>query len=296
MPQRTRRSYRWVAYGPTELFRQAIDMHDQGECAEAVRLYDQVEAEFPESGYAVPAMYNAALCLKEMGRNEAASRYFSWVAGHATDTSDGLQALISLAELDMVRAKWESAASRFRALVAEKRLSAEERVEARYQLGKALHMQGSHAEAAETLETVLKLFRHHLSASDAAYARVLLAESYRDLALTKHEDVSVLARLRLLERAQAAYLTVMSTAPAGLMGLAERRLKTMHAEFAATQDARVALVDPSSLPMSDQDATRPWVIKLRQASRVAVARIKERRVRASSRETDSAVAVARRRP
>src|SRR5262249_4712640 len=84
------------AFDAATLFEQAGADLNQQRFAEAVAGYDRVVKDFPDSRYAVPALYNAGLALEGLKDYQGAiARYRALVDQHG-DTRDALDALFRL--------------------------------------------------------------------------------------------------------------------------------------------------------------------------------------------------------
>ncbi|HVZ32369.1 MAG TPA: tetratricopeptide repeat protein, partial [Polyangiaceae bacterium] len=70
-------SYSFESYDAEDLFRRANAELDAGHCPQAVALYDQLVREFAGGRFHSPALYNAGLCLAQVGDNEAALAHFT---------------------------------------------------------------------------------------------------------------------------------------------------------------------------------------------------------------------------
>lgn len=98
------------AYDASQLFERGNAALQRGECREAVtRYYDRLVREFPSSRFVAPALYNAGLCLHELGALSDAVPYYEGVLERAPQTRDGRHATLQLAQALLGLERWEAA-------------------------------------------------------------------------------------------------------------------------------------------------------------------------------------------
>lgn len=153
-----------VAYDARALFDDGNAALVAGEHARALRLYDQLLADFPDSKLAVPALYNAGLALEGAEEfDRAIARYRELVRRQPTgrDSIDAhIRAAAVLAELE----RWRDAATTLDEVLARDDLTPSDRLEGRARRGYVL-LEARDPTAAEA--TLAEAIRDYEAARDA---------------------------------------------------------------------------------------------------------------------------------
>jgi tetratricopeptide (TPR) repeat protein len=144
-----------VAYDARELFDAANEalLADRNE--DALRGYDQLLAEFPDSVYAVPALFNAGLAHEARRENEAAIARYRELAGRRAPSRDVIDALVRMGAVMAELERWSDAAATFEQLLDREDLTAADRVEALARLGYVLLEAKDYIGAEEVLRSAL---------------------------------------------------------------------------------------------------------------------------------------------
>ncbi len=152
-------SYSFESYDAEDLFRRANAELDAGRCPEAVALYDQLAREFAGSRYHSAALYNAGLCLAQVGQKEEALAHFIALIAQLPDSPDTKHASFQAGHLEIALERWDPAAQTAAALLARNDLDASERVEALSITAEAELGLGKIDEAEHTAHQALTFYR-----------------------------------------------------------------------------------------------------------------------------------------
>jgi tetratricopeptide (TPR) repeat protein len=176
---------RVVAYDARELFDAANAALLDGRNEQALRGYDDLLSDFPDSPLAVPAMFNAGLAHEALGDWEAAIARYRAIARRdapGDDRRDVVDAQIRLAAVLAELERWSESIGTLEGLLGGGELSPDERLEALARLGYALLESRDTPGAEEVLRQAIGYFEQ-LAATDtldtdyyAAMARYYLAQ------------------------------------------------------------------------------------------------------------------------
>ena len=118
------------SYDAQTLFSQALTRQNEGNCEEAVKLYDRLAREFPSSRFRSAGLYNAGFCLQEAGDLEQAAERYERLIAEGGGESDVRHAGFQLTKIFVDLERFESARQVADGLLAREDLSADERMEA----------------------------------------------------------------------------------------------------------------------------------------------------------------------
>ncbi|MFM2420565.1 MAG: hypothetical protein RL385_5288 [Pseudomonadota bacterium] len=151
--------YEFESYDAAELFERGNRALDAGQCAEAVAAYERIAAEFADSKYVSPALYNAGLCLAQKGERESALQRFERVAQAFPGTLDAKHAGFQAGHLEVDLQRFPQALARADALLATDQLDPAERMEALSLRASALLGLGRLDDAEKQGKEALSFFR-----------------------------------------------------------------------------------------------------------------------------------------
>jgi tetratricopeptide (TPR) repeat protein len=218
--------YTFDAYDAEELFTRANAALDAGKCLEAVPLYDRLLQEFAVSRYASAALYNAGLCLAQLGQKEPALARFERLVRELPDSPDVKHATFQAGHLSIGLERWDGALELADGLLVRTDLDAAERVEAMAVRAQALLGLKRNGEAHDQADQALSFYRTRAAELTDPYyvaaANFVLAETVRlsgeGLAFpdtNQEEQKAILVkRAQILLDAQRAYFdTIRHTHP-----------------------------------------------------------------------------------
>ncbi len=289
-------SYTFDSYDSEDLFLRANAELDAGQCAAAVGLYDQLLAEFPGSPYMSAALYNAGLCLSQLGQHEAALGRFHRILSELPTSSDTKHASFQIGHLSLLLERWEEALAGADGLLARPDLDVGERLEAMATRAQALLGKGDLGTARKQAQQALSYYRTHPEQQFpdvyfVAAANFVLAETTRlegeAMAFpdtNEQEQRAVLVRrAELLLEAQREYFNTMRFTNAHWAAAAGHRVGAMYdtlwhaimaAPVPATLSAAAKDVYPQELaklikPLL-RHAVRYWELTLMMVERTGV--------------------------
>ncbi len=143
------------SFDAQELFEHAGAALSQNRYDEAVRLYDKLLANFPESPYARPAFYNRGLAYRDKKDWAAAVRSFSALGDKYPDHADVKDALFQMGACYAEMANWPASGEVFDRLLGRADLTADDRIEAMARKGFAQFNLGDLDAAEKTFRAVL---------------------------------------------------------------------------------------------------------------------------------------------
>jgi tetratricopeptide (TPR) repeat protein len=234
-------SYTFEHYDAEELFARANQELDAGRCPEAVALYDKLVQEFPGGKYHSPALYNAGLCLAQVGDKESALLRFERLIRELPNSPDLKHATFQAGHLQVALARWEPAEKTGNALLTRTDLEPGERLEAM-----AIHAQAllgrEQLDAAErAAQQALTFYRtrpselipdpYYAGASNFVVAEVtrMRAERLAFPDTTQEEQKAVLVkRAQLLLDAQREYFNTIRHTEAHWASAAGHRIGAMY--------------------------------------------------------------------
>lgn len=144
----TEDGYEFDAYDAESLFDEGVRRSREGDCLEAMPLYDRVVERFPSSRYVSPSLYNSALCLKENGEFLRAAQRFERILRELPGSSDVNHATFQLAELYIELERYDEGLAAAQRLLVQESLTPDERVEAMARESQIYLAQGRQEEAA----------------------------------------------------------------------------------------------------------------------------------------------------
>jgi tetratricopeptide (TPR) repeat protein len=232
--------YSFDAYDAEDLFARANAALDAGKCQEAVPLYDRLLEEFPASHYASAALYNAGLCLAELGQKEPALAHFERLISELPESPDLKHAAFQAGHLHVALERWDGALARADGLLTRTDLDAPERVEAMAIRAQALLGLKRNTEAHDQADQALSYYRIRAAELTDPYyvaaANFVLAETLRlsgeGLAFpdtNQEEQKAVLVkRAQILLDAQRAYFDTIRHTNAHWAAAAGHRIGKMY--------------------------------------------------------------------
>jgi hypothetical protein len=233
------------SYDAETLFTRATDLLNRRRCADAVVLYDRLVDEFPTSRYRSPALYNAGLCLQDIGEREAAVTHYERLLRDEPRSPDVKHASFQLAQLRVELERWDDAVALADTLLARDDLSPDERLEAMARRAQALLGGEQLDDAARQARTAVIYYRTRPEEQQirdeffAAASNFVLAETFRhgasaihipQAAVEQQRDV-LEARARLMLEAQREYFNTMSFTNAHWAAAAGYRIGEMYDTF-----------------------------------------------------------------
>jgi tetratricopeptide (TPR) repeat protein len=141
-----------VATDARSLFDEANDALADAKFESALKLYDEIEADFQESALAVPALFNAGLALEGLGRVDDAVERYMRLANAEKTGRDAVDARIRAAALYAENERWSASLKVLDGLLALDGLEAADQVEGMARKGFVL-LEAADFSAAETVLT-----------------------------------------------------------------------------------------------------------------------------------------------
>ena len=203
------------------LFHEGLRLHEAEQPGEALKFFDRLLSDFPESRLISTAAFNAGRCLESLDRDrEAVDRYRLIVDGMPR-SKDWVDTTFRLA-LVLIRQDQQSAAvAELDRLLGRESLSVSDRIDAMVLKGESLSAGGKPFLAETVFRATLRIFRQHareeyLDPSPAARAEFrlseLLFERFKEAPLRLPEDrmrEDLEQKARLLLKTQAGFLRSM---------------------------------------------------------------------------------------
>lgn len=234
-------SYSFESYDAEELFRRANAELDAGRCQEAVTLYDRLEREFAGSQYQSPALYNAGLCLAQLGDKEGSLAHFEALIAQLPSSPDLKHASFQAGHLQVALERWEPAGKTAANLLARTDLDPSERVEALSMQAEAALGRGELDEAERAAQQALTFYRtrppelvpdpYYAAAANFVVAEVIRLRAERQAFpdTTQEEQKAVLVRrAQLLLDAQREYFNTIRHTDAHWAAAAGHRIGAMY--------------------------------------------------------------------
>ncbi len=157
------------AYDADGLFERAALYLRQGQCNEAVSMYERLVEEFSDSRFAAPALYNIGLCCEQLKQYQAAAEAYLRLIEKHPDSRDVTDAMFRLGASYEELETWEDAVEIYGRLVVDRDdLEGIERVEALARMGSSMIQVGKLEEARLVLEDAARLFRAGSGVSPSA--------------------------------------------------------------------------------------------------------------------------------
>lgn len=215
--------YDFQVYDASELFTRATDLLNRDRCADAVKLYDKLDQEFPDSDYVSAALYNAGLCLQQTRVLDAARDRFLRLRERVPNSPDIKDATFQLAEVLVDLEAFQDGLVVADELLAREDLTTDERLEALARRAQGLLGAGQLEEADRQARSALTFFRtrpaEEAARNDffAAAANYVLAESFRlrgqgiefPVGSVEEQKAVLIRRAELLLEAQREYFNTI---------------------------------------------------------------------------------------
>ena len=148
------------AYDAAGLFETAARNLRRGECDLAVDTYRRLVAEFPDSRFASPSLYNSGLCNEQLGRFDEAAGDYTLLVERYPESRDVTDALFRLAGAYEKLESWDEAVKALGKLLdSGDELEGIERIEALVRQGSSLIELDRLDEARMPLDEAVRLFR-----------------------------------------------------------------------------------------------------------------------------------------
>jgi tetratricopeptide (TPR) repeat protein len=198
--------YSFEVYDAADLFARATDLLNRQQCTEAVALYDRVVQEFADSRYASPALYNAGLCLQALSDFKNSADRYAALRERYPDSEDRKDASFQLAEVLVQLERWNEVVAVADELLAQKELSADERLEAMARRALGMLGQGRFDETDRYARSALSYYRTRPAEDPikddffAAACNYVLAETFRQRAQAMAFPVGLEAQKQVLNR------------------------------------------------------------------------------------------------
>lgn len=87
-------AYGFEVTDPESLFKLGNQFFDEADCVQAIKQYEEVFEQFPESRFASGALYNAGLCMQKEGRDKEAIGYFTRLRTGYPGSADAKHAIL----------------------------------------------------------------------------------------------------------------------------------------------------------------------------------------------------------
>jgi tetratricopeptide (TPR) repeat protein len=234
-------SYSFESYDAEELFKRGNSELDAGRCREAVALYDRLEREFAGSQYQSASLYNAGLCLANLGDKEAALAHFEALIAQLPASPDVKHASFNAGHLQVALERWDSAERTATALLARTDIDPSERVEALSMQAEAVLGRGDIDAAERVAKQALTFYRtrpselipdpYYAGAANFVLAEVIRLRAERQTFpdTTQEEQKAVLMRrAELLLDAQREYFNTIRHTNAHWAAAAGHRIGGMY--------------------------------------------------------------------
>ncbi|HEX2571079.1 MAG TPA: tetratricopeptide repeat protein [Polyangia bacterium] len=233
------------AYDAASLFEQAGADLEAQRYDEAIKGYDRLVANFPDSRYVVAALYNAGLALE--GKQDfagAATRYRAIVEKHPQATKDVLDALFRMGACYAEVNNWASSAEAFGHLLERTDLALGDRVEALARRGLAQFQLKDLPAAERTFREALNVFHANEAterldndffvAMSQFYLGEIAHDNFRALPLRlpqKQLAVDLEAKAEALLATQARYVDTARIKNPAWATAAGHQIATLYKEF-----------------------------------------------------------------
>jgi TolA-binding protein len=248
---------------PSEPFDRAGEAYRADRFADALALFDQVVAEHPGTQHARSSLYNAGLCLEQLGRRAEAAQRFRKLADEHAETPEALDALYRLGSNLVLLKDWPASEEVHGRILKRPGLSLSDRVEAMARLGEARFERGQLDEAERTLRQMRELYRQH-ETEERLDTDYFLAMGVFYLAEVAHRQYQLLpvrlpqqkleadleAKARMLLLAQQRYVDAMRVKHSEWATAAGFRIGSLYREF---YDDLVGAPVPESLQGEKKD-------------------------------------------
>jgi tetratricopeptide (TPR) repeat protein len=259
------------AFDAATLFEQAgADLNAQ-RWAQARDAYDRLVKDFPDSRYAVAALYNAGLALEGLkDYGGAVQRYRTLVEKHG-DTKDALDALFRMGGCYAEIGNWAASAEVFQQVLAHKELSVSDRIEAMGRRGLAQYQVKDMVNAERTFrealgyyranETVERLDNDFFLALCNYYMAEIAHDQFRALPVRlpeKQMKQDLEAKAQMMLTAQARYIDTARVRNVAWATAAGYQMASLYKELYD------ALMDAPVPPQLSEEAKKVYTEELRK--------------------------------
>ena len=231
-------------YDAAGLFEEAGRHLEGRRFKEASATYDRLVREFPDSRYAVPALYNAGLAYEALGDFALAAQRFKAASERARSPRDVVDALFHLGACSMESGNNAAGAEVFGRLLERSDLSAEDRVEAMVRRGYAQYRLGDTKAAERSFREAIAFYRQ-ADAEQRIDADFFLAMAHFYLAEIPHEEFrkqpirlpekqmerDLENKARLLLQAQGRYIATINVRNPHWAAAAGYQVASLYQEF-----------------------------------------------------------------
>ena len=222
---------------PAEPFAAAAAAYQADRYADALALFDRVATENPATQHGRSSLYNAGLCLEQLGRKQEATQRYRKLADENPDAPEALDALYRLGSTLVALKDWPASEEVHQRILKRKDLTLSDRVEAYARLGEAQFQQRRLEGAERTLHLLRELYRAH-EQDERLDTDYFLAMGQFFLAEVSHEEFRLLP-IRLPQK----QLEVDLEAKARMVLLAQQRyidtIRVKHVEWATAAGFRI---------------------------------------------------------
>ncbi len=271
-----------VDFDASTLFHEGLRLHEAESYADALRFFDRILSEFPESRYCSAAAYNAGRCLEMLGRTREAIERYRLIADSMPKSKDWVDAMFRLGSALVDLGRHAEAVAELERLLAREGLSVSDRVDAFVLQGEAHQGTSELLRAEHTFRAALRLFRAHerekyLDPAPAARSEFRLAElafgRFEAAPLRLPEErmqADLEAKARLLLTAQSGFLRTMRWGDPEWAVAAGYRIGKLYLDLHAAMEAAPV---PGDLSEEEAEVYRDMLRKrlavlLRKALRV----------------------------
>ncbi len=175
------------------LFDRAFKFFSERRFEEAIRDYDAIIRNFPESRFYQPSLYNAGLSYERLRRFKDAARVYEKILALPTQSKDTNDAYFRLATVLEELQNWERIQTIMTQILLRNGLSNFDRVEAYVRRSEALLQMGSHKEAADGFRNVFTINKKSELEERLDSKSHLIVRAYFGLGQSLHAQVSAIA-------------------------------------------------------------------------------------------------------
>lgn len=146
-------------YDARQLLELGNEEFDKTAYDRALKLYDKLVEEFPDSEHVVLAQYNSGLCYEKLEEHEEAAKRFRAVVEQHPDSPSRKDAMFKLAVTLGKLERWVEVADTFWAIRQLEGLTTMDELEARVGQGVGMFMQGDYPTAEHEFRSALNFYR-----------------------------------------------------------------------------------------------------------------------------------------
>ncbi len=259
-----------VDFDAATLFHEGLRLQEAESYTQALRFYDRILSEFPESRYCSAAAFNAGRCLQMLGKSEEAIERFLLIADSMPKSKDWVDAMFQLGSALTDLDRHAEVIAVIERLLAREDLDVSDRLEATVFLGEAHKATGELLRAEHTFRAGLRLFKAHereeyLDPAPAARAEFRLAEMasgrFEAAPLRLPEErmqADLEAKARLLLTAQTGFLRTVRWGDPEWAVASGYRLGKLYLDLHAAMEASPT---PGDLAPAEAEAYRDMLRK-----------------------------------